>query len=1550
MADTQLRPSSTIASTEAEDESAGTTNLHDALNEGTPSDSTYTHTQHNSIDAYCELGLDDLPADAVTDQPVTAITCTIRTRHFLTRDNDDITLDAQILTSGDTALTDSFQVDIYNSGGAGSWTDRTPTITLTAYATDTATESDWNGAKIRFDWTYAKTQKGDPVDIDISNCELDVTYTTGPISAVGVITFSGTLAPDAKGTSLAFGTITITGDLDAAGTGMIYAAGTSTITGDLDASQHSNIFGVTTFIGELIAGGGVSFGFATSTFSASLAAIGTKIIPFEEASSGLSIGSAQHRFYEVTLQPVFGLAVETAVGITTASGTITITGEVAASGTHLAGGTSTFSGQLAAVGQSLQSAVGTIAATGDLAAVGTTNTAGTITVLGQGLSEATHLAAGTIAIAGDLAAVGQSLYPALGTITATGDLVSRGTSNAFGTITVTGDLVAENGVSFAFATSTFIGDLAAIGTNLGGAVTALGTITATGDLVATGTTNVAATITVLGQGLSEGIHLAAGTITITGNLAAIGRPKPETSLSTVDVDRTTFGAPGNDCWAGLWIQTGGNEWSTTDGSNAYTTSRGAWLDIGFSEDVWIERIINSGSLNNQDPGAGRLQMNASREYKNKATEGGTNPANANVTFNVYNAASGGDLIDSITIDINANADLAIKSVTGTITITGSLSGIGSGGGAVFSEASSGLAFSSAQHLFYKVDQQTINVGATKLPSTGNRGSINVTGTLRAVSYSGDKYPTATIHVFGETIASSGLVQVSGTITVIGDLSARLGTVIGELSATTIFTDELPIDPPYVWLRQGTPPADIAKGSIEISADLSVGDDLTQFAFGTVSFLGAVQVSTIKRAFGTITATGDLVAVGAKGVVSISGTITVFGSVDSVSANVQGSGSIAIAASLTALGTNPSATVVATGTITFDVTLFGAGHSFCPITASGSIAIAGDLVAREEPTDDVVTASAGGVNRTLANYNSRKPIYSSVTPFPLSQSQNLRWRKPGIVVGRRKYFGPFISIWKASDDPAGLTGAGHGSNNEDLWYWRNDNGSLSEGYEPFVSVSGDEAANGHYFIRNITQKYPPMLIQYNYDGDVYVVGQYWTDENAEWGDRLTKLLRWQQGDDWEVLWRDFIPALRAKGTIIGDGAGTFFAYATIKVIGDLPEAEIRKVSCIRPTGTIRMSGATMSAFGGDLNQKYAFATITVSSDITVISTVFRSGAISVSGSLTANGRLLMDGSMNAVAQPSIFSTLGQVGPGTIDGQKKAIIRTAFGSIELYNNSQGGFYSIGSAGLAKEAFALINFAVNLAAKGSRDQTKFGRGTITITGIDSQNLAAIGNHTGVTATATATVDITADGRNLAAGTLIFIGDLAVVGTTPFAPTYNGAQSPTIVAITASRWGTLTFPGSDSRAECQQDIYIQTNPILNQCFMYAVGAVDGHDDDEGSIIYPFTEIFRLNELPDTVRIRLVEAPFIDSDHGTYPSTTAQIGTFTDDADFVPASGFNYGYRANCDVSAQHDVPPGQNDGQITPIVEFTFKKAGFYDLVLLYKIEAQASAQAEEDEEPEQ
>lgn len=135
------------------------------------------------------------------------------------------------------------------------------------------------------------------------------------------------------------------------------------------------------------------------------------------------------------------------------------------------------------------------------------------------------------------------------------------------------------------------------------------------------------------------------------NASSVIKKGIRVSLNADDVTRDTASNP---TYAGVQYNSSGSEFANNvDGSSSYTVSRGAWLDAGLNSEVWLERVINSGSLNSNDPGAGRMQMTSTifLEVADSTIPGG--PVECNVTINAYDAATDGQLLGTATYTLSA---------------------------------------------------------------------------------------------------------------------------------------------------------------------------------------------------------------------------------------------------------------------------------------------------------------------------------------------------------------------------------------------------------------------------------------------------------------------------------------------------------------------------------------------------------------------------------------------------------------------------------------------------------------------------------------------------------------------------------------------------------------------------------------------------------------------------------------------------------------------------------------------------------------------------------
>jgi len=94
-------------------------------------------------------------------------------------------------------------------------------------------------------------------------------------------------------------------------------------------------------------------------------------------------------------------------------------------------------------------------------------------------------------------------------------------------------------------------------------------------------------------------------------------------------------------------------WTPSGGGPGYTLNKGAWMDTGANTNYWVERTINSGTLST-DAGAGRLAMTSNRDFGCIDTTDNGSPVTANVTFDFWDAATGGVKVGSATYTFTAD--------------------------------------------------------------------------------------------------------------------------------------------------------------------------------------------------------------------------------------------------------------------------------------------------------------------------------------------------------------------------------------------------------------------------------------------------------------------------------------------------------------------------------------------------------------------------------------------------------------------------------------------------------------------------------------------------------------------------------------------------------------------------------------------------------------------------------------------------------------------------------------------------------------------------------
>lgn len=202
-----------------------------------------------------------------------------------------------------------------------------------------------------------------------------------------------------------------------------------------------------------------------------------------------------------------------------------------------------------------------------------------------------------------------------------------------------------------------------------------------------------------------------------------------------------------------------------------------------------------------------------------------------------------------------------------------------------------------------------------------------------------------------------------------------------------------------------------------------------------------------------------------------------------------------------------------------------------------------------------------------------------------------------------------------------------------------------------------------------------------------------------------------------------------------------------------------------------------------------------------------------------------------------------------------------------------------------------------------------------------------------------------------------------TAWAPTFNGAQSPTQLGDTFANYEAVGL-GVPAGCSARTNITVEfqaTDVILR---------ISGSDDpnivstDVGdSFEQATTTILNLNDFADSVRITITEIDNSLSDpfdqFGRVPDTMVGVlpifgsgepygsGEFVEDVFFTPVVGFEYGFELKAVASAlagfagASDPITFQGDG--FAIITFTFRRLNFEDLSLSYKLHSKAQAKSQ-------
>lgn len=188
-----------------------------------------------------------------------------------------------------------------------------------------------------------------------------------------------------------------------------------------------------------------------------------------------------------------------------------------------------------------------------------------------------------------------------------------------------------------------------------------------------------------------------------------------------------------------------------------------------------------------------------------------------------------------------------------------------------------------------------------------------------------------------------------------------------------------------------------------------------------------------------------------------------------------------------------------------------------------------------------------------------------------------------------------------------------------------------------------------------------------------------------------------------------------------------------------------------------------------------------------------------------------------------------------------------------------------------------------------------------------------------------------------------------TEFSPSFNGAQIPTLIGDTLADYERAGLIRSRANTNITVEV-TASDAILRLSGELLTNGVDAGGTFEQADV----TLFNLNTVPDEVRITLTD---LDTSESTGVSSLRvgpggwvntilgvspfpepySVGDFVDDQFFHLALGIEYGYQATGKIRYFSGLaPPQTGTSAATAIITFTFKKVGFEDLSVSYKIRA--------------
>ena len=141
------------------------------------------------------------------------------------------------------------------------------------------------------------------------------------------------------------------------------------------------------------------------------------------------------------------------------------------------------------------------------------------------------------------------------------------------------------------------------------------------------------------------MSMLAGIVAVLNEAVLILVSVSDTSVDNLETSGTVY--------ANYKIDADGSIYKSAS-NGGYGSAFETWLVNGLNSDVWVERTINLGTLSTDDIAGSRVQCNSDLEIGVTRSIVGEKAAQVQLDF--YDAETGGNLLDSATIDLAATRD------------------------------------------------------------------------------------------------------------------------------------------------------------------------------------------------------------------------------------------------------------------------------------------------------------------------------------------------------------------------------------------------------------------------------------------------------------------------------------------------------------------------------------------------------------------------------------------------------------------------------------------------------------------------------------------------------------------------------------------------------------------------------------------------------------------------------------------------------------------------------------------------------------------------------